>query len=46
MYIIPKIKHYARVFLKKVEWDPTIQDVFAGKLDYPKLDFLNKLSLE
>tara|TARA_B100000965_G_C19540624_1_gene735394 strand:+ start:765 stop:1301 length:537 start_codon:yes stop_codon:yes gene_type:complete len=36
---------YIVKFLKKVDWDPTIKDVFAGRLDYPKLDFLNKLAI-
>ena len=36
---------YVYKFLKKVNWEPTIKDVFAGRLDYPKLDFLNKLAI-
>ena len=42
---LPTTNPYIVKFLKKVEWEPTIQDVFAGKLDYPKLDFLNKLAI-
>ena len=36
---------YIIKFLKKVDWNPTIKEVFAGRLDYPNLDFLNKLAI-
>ena len=36
---------YVYKFLKKVNWEPTIKDVFAGRLDYPNLDFINKLAI-
>ncbi len=36
---------YVYKFLKKVNWEPTIKDVFAGRLDYPNLDTLNKLAI-
>ena len=36
---------YVIKFLKKLDWEPTIKDVFAGKLDYPNLDTLNKLAI-
>ena len=36
---------YVYKFLKKIKWEPTIKDVFAGRLDYPNLDFLNKLAI-
>ncbi len=36
---------YVYKFLKKMNWEPTIKDVFAGKLDYPNLDTLNKLAI-
>tara|TARA_Y100001970_G_scaffold294266_1_gene449476 strand:- start:5446 stop:5982 length:537 start_codon:yes stop_codon:yes gene_type:complete len=42
---LPTNNPYIVKFLKKVEWDPTLKDVFAGRLDYPKLDFLNKLAI-
>ena len=29
---------YVYKFLKKINWEPTIKDVFAGRLDYPNLD--------
>ena len=41
----PETNPYVFKFLKKVNWEPTIKDVFAGRLDYPKLDFLNKLAI-
>ena len=41
----PETNPYVYKFLKKVNWEPTIKDVFAGRLDYPKLDFLNKLAI-
>ena len=36
---------YVIKFLKKVNWEPSIKDVFAGRLDYPSLDTLNKLAI-
>ena len=36
---------YVYKFLKKINWEPTIKDVFAGRLDYPNLDTLNKLAI-
>ncbi len=42
---LPTTNPYVIKFLKKVDWNPTIKDVFAGRLDYPNLDFLNKLAI-
>ncbi len=42
---LPTTNPYIVKFLKKVDWNPTIKEVFAGKLDYPNLDFLNKLAI-
>ncbi len=36
---------YVYKFLKKIKWEPTVKDVFAGRLDYPKLDTLNKFAI-
>jgi len=36
---------YVYKFLKKIKWEPTIKDVFAGRLDYPNLDTFNKLAI-
>ena len=42
---LPSTNPYIVKFLKKVNWDPTIKDVFAGRLDYPNLDFINKIAI-
>ena len=36
---------YVIKFLKKLDWEPTIKDVFAGRLDYPNLDLINKAAI-
>ena len=36
---------YIVKFLDKMEWDPKIKDVFAGKLDYPNYDCINRLAI-
>ena len=41
----PETNPYVKKFLKKVKWEPTIKEVFAGRLDYPSLDTLNKLAI-
>ena len=41
----PETNPYVIKFLKKVKWEPTVKEVFAGKLDYPSLDTLNKLAI-
>ena len=41
----PETNPYIKKFLKKVKWEPTIKEVFAGRLDYPSLDTLNKLAI-
>ena len=41
----PETNPYVIKFLKKVKWDPTVKEVFAGRLDYPSLDTLNKLAI-
>ncbi len=41
----PETNPYVIKFLKKVKWEPTVKEVFAGRLDYPKLDKLNKLAI-
>ena len=41
----PETNPYVIKFLKKVQWEPTIKAVFAGRLDYPSLDCLNKLAI-
>jgi len=41
----PDTNPYIIKFLKKVQWEPTIKGVFAGRLDYPSLDCANKLAI-
>ena len=41
----PETNPYIIKFLKKVEWEPSIKGVFAGRLDYPSLDCANKLAI-
>ncbi len=41
----PENNPYIIKFLKKVKWNPSIKEVFAGRLDYPSLDTLNKLAI-
>tara|TARA_Y100000766_G_scaffold68254_1_gene57235 strand:- start:37 stop:573 length:537 start_codon:yes stop_codon:yes gene_type:complete len=41
----PETNPYVIKFLKKVNWTPTVKEVFAGRLDYPNLDTLNKLAI-
>ena len=41
----PETNPYVIKFLKKVQWEPTVKEVFAGRLDYPSLDTLNKLAI-
>ena len=38
----PETNPYIRKFLKKSSWVPKKLGVFAGKIDYPKLGFINK----
>lgn len=38
----PKTNPYLIKFLNKVSWKPTLLDVFAGKISYPKYHFFDK----
>ena len=38
----PSTNPYIKKFLKKSSWQPKKLGVFAGKIDYPKLSFINK----
>ena len=38
----PDTNPYIRKFLKKSKWEPKKLGVFAGKIDYPKLGFINR----
>ncbi len=39
---MPNTNPYIKKFLKKTNWRPRKLGVFAGKIDYPKLSFINK----
>jgi len=38
----PQTNPYLQKFLKRIRWQPRHLGVFAGKLDYPKYDFLDR----
>ena len=38
----PETNPYVQKFLIKTKWKPTKLSVFAGKVDYPGYNFLNK----
>ena len=38
----PETNPYIIKFLKKSKWKPKKLEVFAGKIDYPRLSFINK----
>ena len=38
----PDTNPYIKKFLKKTSWKPSKLGVFAGKIDYPRLSFINK----
>ena len=38
----PDTNPYIKKFLRKSNWHPKKLGVFAGKIDYPKLNFINK----
>tara|TARA_B100001057_G_scaffold455288_1_gene501702 strand:- start:512 stop:1048 length:537 start_codon:yes stop_codon:yes gene_type:complete len=41
----PETNPYIVKFLKKVNWNPNLQSVFAGRLDYPSLNCPNRLAI-
>ncbi len=41
----PETNPYVIKFLRKVKWEPTVKEVFAGRLDYPSLDTFNKIAI-
>ena len=40
---MPNTNPYIKKFLKKTNWRPRKLGVFAGKIDYPRLSFINKI---
>ena len=41
----PETNPYIVKFLKKVNWNPNLKSVFAGRLDYPSLNCPNRLAI-
>ena len=41
----PGTNPYIVKFLKKVDWNPNLKSVFAGRLDYPSLNCPNRLAI-
>ena len=42
----PETNPYMIKFLNKVDWKPKNLEVFAGKIDYPKYNFLDKYAIK
>ena len=38
----PETNPYLQKFLRRISWEPKQLGVFAGKIDYPSLDFVDK----
>lgn len=38
----PETNPYLQKFLKKIDWQPQLLGVFAGRIDYPSLGFMDK----
>jgi menaquinone-dependent protoporphyrinogen oxidase len=41
----PETNPYVRKFLERIRWRPALLGVFAGKLDYPRYGFLDRLMI-
>lgn len=41
----PQTNPYARKFLKNIAWKPQLAAVFAGKIDYPRYGFVDRLMI-
>lgn len=41
----PETNPYLRKFLRQIEWRPKHLEVFAGKLDYPKYSFFDRMMI-
>jgi menaquinone-dependent protoporphyrinogen oxidase len=42
----PKTNPYVVKFFNNIDWKPTIVEVFAGKLDYKKYPFLDRIMIQ
>lgn len=41
----PETNPYLQKFLRRISWQPKNLAVFAGKIDYPRYDFLDRLAI-
>ncbi len=41
----PETNPYMQNFLKQISWQPKVLAVFAGKLDYPRYNFFDRLAI-
>lgn len=41
----PETNPYLQKFLKEISWQPNILAVFAGKIDYPRYSFFDRLAI-
>jgi len=41
----PETNPYLQKFLRRISWQPQNLAVFAGKIDYPRYDFLDRLAI-
>jgi menaquinone-dependent protoporphyrinogen oxidase len=41
----PETNPYLRKFLERIRWQPGLLAVFAGKLDYPRYRFFDRLMI-
>jgi menaquinone-dependent protoporphyrinogen oxidase len=42
----PETNPYVIKFFKKIDWKPTLSEVFAGKLDYKKYTFFDRIMIQ
>ena len=42
----PSTNPYVIKFFKTIDWTPTIVEVFAGKLDYKKYSFFDRIMIQ
>lgn len=42
----PETNPYMQKFLSKITWKPKVLEVFAGKIDYPKYTFFDRIMIQ
>lgn len=42
----PETNPYVKKFFKSIDWKPTVVEVFAGKLDYKKYSFFDRIMIQ